>query len=155
MTSVIEYYSDTIITKSRGFLAYLTFGNWGRVCTLKLSQRTLEVRTLRPWNTTTELYGLSQFDAVDYSYRTLASATQNGVHYEHDEFTVGLRFSSTGKVLPVAVFHGGTSTPVGLGALIASLLPPSWQEGSGGTQDIESRSLANMLCQKMSLELAM
>jgi hypothetical protein len=155
MTSVIEYYPDTIITKSRGFLEYATFGNWGRICTLDLSRRTLEVVHLRLFKTTTETYHLSQFDSVDYSYECKGAATHNGVQYDADEFTVGLRFRSTGKLLPLAVFHGCTTTPVGLGALVAAMLPASWTDDNDITHDLESRSLANMICQKTGLKLGM
>jgi hypothetical protein len=158
MTSVIEYYPDIIVTKSRGFLEYLTFGNWGQICSLDLTRRTLEVRKFRLLDTDTQIYNLNQFDAVDYSYECLRSVTRESVEYESDEFRVGLRFRSTGKVLPLAVFHGSTSTPVVTGlfdAFVTSLLPASWMEGTGGTQDVESRALANMLCHKLSLELAM
>jgi hypothetical protein len=158
MTSVIEYYPGIIVTKSRGFLEYLTFGNWGQICTLDLTRRTLEIRTLRLLNSNTQVYSLNEFDAVDYSYECLRSVTRNSEEHESDEFRVGLRFRSTKKVLALGVFHGSTSTPVVTGlfdAFVASILPPSWMEGTGGTQDVESRSLANMLCDKLSLELAM
>ncbi|QIF04981.1 hypothetical protein [Roseimicrobium sp. ORNL1] len=158
MTSVIEYYSDSIITKSRGFLEYATLGNWGQVCTLDLTRRTLEVRTRRLLDSNTRVHSLNEFDAVDYSYECLQSVTRESVEYDSDEFRVGLRFRSTGKVLPLAVFHGSTSTPVVNGlfdAFITSILPASWMEGTGGTQDVESRALANMLCHKLSLELAL
>lgn len=155
MTTVIEYHSDCIITKSRGFFEYLTFGNWGEICILDLSKRTLEVTTVRLLKTDRQLFSLNAFDAVDYSYKSLGSVTRDGVEYESDEFRVGLRFRSSPQVLTLAIFHGSTSTPVGFGEFIASFLPSSWMEGTGGTQDVESRSLANMLCQKLSLGLAM
>jgi hypothetical protein len=146
MTSVIEYYPDIIVTKSRGLLEYLTFGNWGQICSLDLTRRILEVRTLRLLNSNTQLYSLHEFDAVDYSYECLGA--HNNV--QADEFRVGLRFRNSFQVLPLAVFHG-TSGPVGF----ESLLPESWIDGTRRTHEVESRSLANILCQKMSLELAM
>lgn len=157
MTSVVKYYPNTIVTKSRGLLEYLTFGNWGRICTLDFSRGTLEEQIIRPLKTTVQSWKLDQFDAVDYSYRLLQSTRRKGMEHELDEFSVGLRFSTTGKVLPLAVFHGSTSTPApeGFDALLFAVFPALWAEGTGGTHDVQSRSFANMLCQKMHLKLAM
>jgi hypothetical protein len=149
MTSSVEYYPDTIVTKSRGILEYLTLGNWGRICTLDFQKGMLEETTIRFSRRTTQTYHFRAFDAVDFSYKLLASGRKNGVESDCEEFLVGLRFASTGKVFPLAVFPGVTTSMYGLG----TLFPTSWivQDQS---HEIGARSLANLLCQKMKLSLA-
>ncbi len=75
MNSVIEYDSNTIVTKSRGVLEYLTLGHWGRICTLDFSTGILEEKTIRFTKVTTLHYRLRNFDAVDYSYQLLSEKT--------------------------------------------------------------------------------
>jgi hypothetical protein len=154
MTSVVEYYPDAIVMKSRGVLEYLTFGNWGRICTIDLSRKVVEETRIRFRRNVTTTRPTHDFDAVDYSFKLVKRMVRKGVEYDVEEFRVGLRFAATTDILPLAVFRGTTDSPVGLGALIAKLLPDSWMS-QDITHEIASRSLANMLCQKLNLKLAM
>jgi hypothetical protein len=149
MTSAVEYYPDTIITKSRGILEYLSLGNWGRICALHFNQNVLEETTFRFIRRKTQKYHLHMFDAVDFSYKLLATASNYGVEQDSEEFRVGLRFSSTGKVFPLAIFRGTATSYSGL----ASLFPASWTSHDH-SHELAARSLANILCQKMQLLLA-
>lgn len=149
MTSSVEYYPDAIVTKSRGILEYLTLGNWGRICTFHFKQCMLEETTIRFSRRTTQTYHFRMFDAVDFSYKLLVTARQNGTESDCEEFLVGLRLASTGKVFPLAVFSGVTTSQYGLGTLI----PESWISHDQ-SHEIGARSLANLLCQKMQLSLA-
>lgn len=154
MTSSVEYYSDTIVIRSRGFLEYLTFGNWGRIYTLDFSRKTLEATTIRPFKSTVKVYELRSFDAVDYSYKLLGTACKNGVCYDHEEFRVGLRLATTGFLFPLAVFQGVLTTPYGFGAIVAHFLPESWLVQSV-IYEVQARVLANTICDKLQLKLAM
>ncbi len=154
MLASVEYYPEAIVILTRGLLDYLTLGRWHRVCTLDEKRRVLEERIVRPGKVTTREYPWRMFDTVDYSYKQLASRTSHGTEHELEEFSVGLRWAGKCEVLPLALFRKSTATPVGLGAIMASFFPASWTEVKI-PHEVASRSLANMLCLKMGLKLAM
>ncbi|CAN5679171.1 hypothetical protein BH11VER1_BH11VER1_16370 [soil metagenome] len=153
MNSVIEYYSNTIVTKSRGVLEYLTLGRWGRICTLDFSTGILEETTIRFTKVTMLQHRLRKFDAVDYSYQFLSEKGLHGVHNEIGVFRVGLRIAESQTIFPLAVFKGAFSSADGISGVVVSLFPDSC-DGSDITHEVASRSLANMLCQKLHLKLA-
>lgn len=153
MNSAVEFHPNSIVTRSRDLADILTFGRWRRTCTIDFAKRSVEEKTVRLAKTNVQTHHLRMFDAVDYSYECLALASRDGVDYELDEFRVGLRFASNGKVFPLAAFRGTVETPYGFGALVASLLPASWSQ-QNLSHEAEARSLANLLCQKLQLELA-
>ena len=153
MNSAVEFHSHSIVTRSRDIADFLTFGRWKRTCTIDFPKGVVEEKTVRIRKTTVQTYRLRVFDAVDYSYKCLASHAGNGVEYEVDEFHVGLRFTSNGKVFPLAVFRGTVETPCGLAALLTSVFPSSRPQ-QNLSHEAEARSLANLLCQKLQLKLA-
>ena len=153
MTSAIVFRPETIVIKSRGVLEFLSFGRWQRICTVDLRRQAVEEATLRLTKTTTCTHSLRVFDAVDFSYVSLGSTTRDGVEYDADEYRVGLRFSSSGKVFPLAVFHGSTQTPVGMGEVVASIFPSLWNNAPV-THEVAARSFANRLCEILDLKLA-
>ena len=153
MNSAIEFHPNSIVTQSRDIADFLTFGRWKRTCTLDFPKGALEEKTVRLTKTTVQLHRLRLFDAVDYSYECLGSDSRNGVDYEADEYRVGLRFASNGKVFPLAIFQGSVATPYGLTALITSAFPSAWPQ-QNLSHEAEARSLANLLCQKLQLKLA-
>ena len=153
MNSAVEFHPNSIVTKSRDIADFITFGRWNRTCTLDFPKGLIEEKTVRLTKTSVQTHRLRVFDAVDYSYECLVSVARDGVEREVDEFRIGLRFASNGKVFPLAAFRGTVETPYGLAALIASAFPSSWTK-QNLSHEAEARSLANLLCQKLQLELA-
>jgi hypothetical protein len=153
MNPVIQFQTHRIIIRTRCYFDFLTCGKWRSIRTLDFSQGTIEEKTLRFAKITVQMFRLRAFDAVDYSYELLAAGGQNGVIHEFEEYRVGLRYKSTRAIFPLASFRGTVSTPTGLGALLASILPPSWSTPNI-RHEVEARSLANLLCDKLDLDLA-
>lgn len=150
MNPTVEYVTDSVVIKSRGLLEVLTLENWGSLCRIDLLQKTIELRTFRVGHVMSTTHHWREFDAVDYSMVVLSSTTWQGVESDFEEFRVGLRFCTDQSVFPLARFRGTVKTLAGLNAL----LPASWNRSSI-THEVAARSLANMLCQKMCLNLAL
>lgn len=155
MRSTVEYLSDSIVIHTHGFLHYLTLGHWCRTCTLDLSQGTLEVTTSRLGKRTAQRHDLREFNAVDYSHKVLGTHRRHGIEYEREEFSVGLRFASRQEILTLGVFQGTIDSLYGASAFLDSLLPSSSDRPNDVRHEVEARSLANMLCEKLHLNLAM
>lgn len=154
MNPSVEYQNDAIVIKSRGLLELLTFGNWGHFCSISLLNKTVELQTRRMGQIMSTTHYWREFDAVEYSYVVLSSTTWQGVESDLEEFRVGLRFCTDKDILPIAKFRGTIKSLTGLNAFLDELLPASWNQSSV-THEMAARSLANMLCQKMDLELAL
>lgn len=154
MNPTVEYVTDSIVIKSRGLLEVLTLGNWGTLCRIDLLQKTIELRIFRVGHVMSTTHHWREFDAVDYSMVVLSSTTWQGVESDFEEFRVGLRFCTDQSIFPLARFRGTVKTLTGFNALLDELLPASWNRSSI-THEVAARSLANMLCQKMCLNLAL
>ena len=148
----VSYFADAINIESRGFIDYISLGSYRNFCTIDFDKRSLKITKIRWARKHEETYDLRDFDAVDYSYKLLGSGSDNGVHQDLEEFSVGLRFKSKYKVLALASFRG-TLTSGGLVTLVMMLLPESWGQ-QHLSHELQARSLTNILCQKMNLKLA-
>jgi hypothetical protein len=153
MNSAVELHLNAIVTRSRGITDILTFGRWRRTCTLDFQKKIVEEKTVRLTKSNVLTHPYQTFDAVDYSYECLSLHSRDGMDFEVDEYRVGLRYAANGKVFPLAAFWGTVETPYGLAAFIVSAFPASWSE-QNFRHEAEARSLANLLCQKLQLELA-
>jgi hypothetical protein len=153
MNPAIQFQTQCIVIRTRSFLDFVTLGKWRRTVTLDFSQGIVEEEVIRFSKTTVRSHDLRTFDAVDYSYKLLNFASQHGVDHEHEEFSVGMRFKSTRTVFPLASFRGSVATPTGLADLLASVFPVSWN-APNIRHEVEARSLANLLCDKLNLKLA-
>lgn len=153
MNPAIQFQTQRIVIRTRSFLDFVTFGKWRKTITLDFSQGIIDEEVIRLSKTALRSHDLRTFDAVDYSYELLNFASQHGVDHEYEEFRVGMRFKSSGMVFPLASFRGSVSTPTGLGELLASVFPASWS-APDIRHEVEARSLANLLCDKLDLKLA-
>ncbi len=142
MTSVVEYTPDSIIIRVRGFLDSLTRGRWGEINTIDFNRKVVEKVTIRLSKRTVVEYPLSMFKAVDFAHEPLGN---------HETFTVGLRFKSKYETLLLASFQG--ISPSGQNPEWVQRLMPTLF-GGFLAHEADARSLANLLCQKLGMKLA-